>query len=209
MPNPQQNHGGSDVESGDVVEDPDAGADFGHLVPAMSVGWETPPSFNLDPNTGSGGETTAEVADSGPIMFDAATVRATENTLLAQGRNVVNNYEALRAKVDAAVHSQFWAMAEPDPVISSGQYTGSQTPGSTGWSPSIEETNDNDARIIAEIGEEFARHINPAMQKALTLQSNSLELLGNFIAMINHAGQSYARVDRASRFPEPPGPVTS
>ena len=45
--------------------------------------------------------------------LDATTVRATETTLLAQGRNAVNNYETLRARVDTAVHSQFWALAKP------------------------------------------------------------------------------------------------
>ncbi|WP_327365078.1 hypothetical protein [Streptomyces sp. NBC_01217] len=206
MPNPQQNHSGS-TGAGDG-DDPDAGKDLGNTVPTMSVGWDTPPSFNVDPGGQTGGQSASDVVDSGPIRFDAGTVRATENTLLAQSRNAVFNYEALRQKVDGAVHGQFWGPAAPPPPISSGQYTGGQTPGGTGWSPSPQESDDNDQRTLAEIGEEFARHINPAMQKALAMQSNSLELLGNFIAMINNAGQSYARVDRASRFPEPPGSVT-
>lgn len=210
MANPQQNPSGSNGGGGGNVEDPDAGKDFSGLVPTMSVGWDAPPSFNLDPGGTPSGESASEVADSGPIAFDAATVRATENTLLTQGRNAVYNYEALRQKVDGAVHGQFWGPKRPDAPISSGQYTGSMTPNPTGgWSPTAQETDDNDQRTLAEIGEEFARHINPAMQKALGMQSNALELLGNFIAMINNSGQSYARVDRASRFPEPPGSVKS
>ncbi|WP_438306682.1 hypothetical protein ACSHXN_44560 (plasmid) [Streptomyces sp. HUAS TT11] len=208
MPKPQQNHSGG-TEGGDGgVEDPDAGKDFSSLVPTMSVGWDTPPSFNLDPAGPTDGQSSSDVVDSGPIAFDAATVRATENTLLTQGRNAVFNYEALRQKVDGVVHGQFWGPPRPDAPISSGQYTGfTPTPGGY-WAPGPQETDDNDRRTLAEIGEEFAQHINPAMQKALALQSNALELLGSYIAMINSAGQSYARVDRASRFPEPPGPVT-
>ncbi|MEU6341910.1 hypothetical protein ABZ883_13310 [Streptomyces sp. NPDC046977] len=213
MPNPQQNHDGdTGGDGGGGVEDPDAGKDFSDIVPTMSVGWDTPPSFNLDPSGQAGGQSSSDVADSGPIAFDAATVRATENTLLTQGRNAVFNYEALRQKVDGAVQGTFWGPARPDAPISSGQYQGpsgfSPTPTSS-WSPSSQETDDNDQRTLAEIGEEFARHINPAMQKALAMQSNALELLGNYIAMINSAGQSYAKIDRAARFPEPPGSVTS
>jgi hypothetical protein len=210
MPNPQQNHGG-DTGGGDGgggVEDPDAGKDFSNLVPNMTVGWDTPPSFNLDPSGQSGdGQTSTDVVDSGPIAFDGATVRATESTLLAQSRDAVYNYEALRQKVDGAVHATFWGPEDPGPVISSGQYMNfSPTPG---YTPTVQETDDNDQRTVAEIGAEFARHINPAMQKALAMQSNALELLGSYIAMVNRAGQSYAKVDRASRFPEPPGSVTS
>ncbi|MFF8572641.1 hypothetical protein ACF06L_15545 [Streptomyces sp. NPDC015408] len=208
MPDPENEPEPGGEGGGGAVEDPDKGKEFGHLVPGMSVGWEAPPSFNQDPSGGAGGESATEVADSGPIMFDATTVRATETTLLSQGRTAVGNYETLRARVDTAVHAQFWALAEPEPVISSGSY-GPTTPGGTGWSPTVQETNDNDARIVAEIGQEFAAHINPAMQKALALQANALALLGNYIALINSSGQSYSRLDRASRFPEPPGPVTS
>ncbi|SEG91998.1 hypothetical protein SAMN05216223_1254 [Actinacidiphila yanglinensis] len=194
----------------DSDDDPDAGKDFYNLVPAMSVDWDTPPSFNLDPSGQSSGQASSDVADSGPISFDATTVRATENTLLAQSRNAVSNYEWLRGQVDHAAHGQFWGPAHTAQTISSGQDTASQTPNSTGGSPAPapDWEDKEDQNTLADIGDDFARHINPAMQKALALQSNALELLGDYIAMINSAGQSYAHIDKAAGFPEPPGSVT-
>lgn len=190
--------------------DPDAGKDFYDLVPAMGVTWNTPPSFNLDPSSPAGGQTSSDVADSGPIHFEAATVRATENTLLAQSRNAVSDYEWLRGQVDHATHGQFWGPPHTAPTISSGQDSASITPNPGGGSPAPapDSQDKDDQNTLADIGDEFARHINPAMQKALAMQSNALELLGDYIAMINAAGQSYAHVDKAAGFPEPPGPVT-
>lgn len=205
MPNPHQNHSGSDDGS---IDDPDAGKDLSNLVPTMGVGWTAPPSFNLDPNGGAGGgQSVSNVADSGPILFDGPTVRATENTLLSEGRNAISDYETLRARVDAVVHTpNFWAPKHPDSPIAA-MNTGSATP-NTGYYQSKEDRDNQDQETLAQIGEEFGRHIGPAMQKALAMQSNSFQLLGNFVAMINNSGQSYGRVDRASRFPEPPGSVT-
>ncbi|MFF9490436.1 hypothetical protein [Streptomyces sp. NPDC014676] len=171
----------------------------------MSVGWDVPPSFNLDPEMGSGtGATSKEVADSGPILFDAKTVRSTENTLLAESRNAVSGYETLRARVDAVVHAPaFWGPPPPDEPIAAMNW-GSATP-NTGYYQSKEDRDRQDQQVLADIGAEFARHIAPTMQKALSLQSNSLALLSNLIAMINRAGQSYGKVDRAARFPDPQG----
>ncbi|MGW2836603.1 hypothetical protein ACWCWD_02230 [Streptomyces sp. NPDC001493] len=195
------------MAEGQQNDDPDAGKDFSNLVPHMAVGWDAPPSFNTDPGGQSSGQSSNEVADSGRIAFDAAAVRATENTLLAQGRSAVSGYETLRGHVDAAVHGQFWGPSHTSQPVSA-------TPGlnpnpSAGYTPPLDTMDKEDQNTLAEIGENFAQHINPAMQKALALQSNALELLGNYVAMINSAGQSYAHVDRAARFPDPPGPVTA
>ncbi|WUH90757.1 hypothetical protein OG900_12060 [Streptomyces sp. NBC_00433] len=209
MPNPQQNHSGSGSDAdGGGIDDPDAGKDFTNLDPTMAVGWNTPPSFNTDTGGSSGGTPATDVVpNSEPIAFDAATVRATENTLLAQARDAVWNYEALRQKVYAASHGAFWGPAHPDAPLAA-MNTGSATP-NTGYYQSMDDQDRADQDTLADIGDEFAPHINPAMQKALGMQSNALELLGAFIAMVNGSGQAYAHVDRSAHFPEPPGPVTS
>ncbi|MFE7751939.1 hypothetical protein [Streptomyces sp. NPDC057428] len=189
-------------------KDLDAGKDLSPIVPTVGVGWDTPPSFNNDPKGQTSGNRLTDVAESGPIRFDAAGVRATENTLLAQGRNAASGYESLRQRVDAAVHGQFWGPAHPPSVISSGQNAGTQTPGDTSWYPTKEESENADQKILADIGADFAQHINPAMQRALAAQAGALGLLGNYIAMINTSGQSYAHVDRAATFPDIQRPVT-
>ncbi len=106
------------------------------------------------------------------------------------------------------MHSQFWALAKPKPAISSGSY-GPTTPGGTGASPTVQETNDNDARIVAEIGEEFAAHINPAMQKALALQANAPRAAGQLHRAHQQLGSVLLPPRPCLALPEPPGPVTS
>ncbi|SEG18798.1 hypothetical protein SAMN05216223_103554 [Actinacidiphila yanglinensis] len=198
----------ADTQNND--DDPDSGKDFSNLVPTMTVDWDTPPSFNIDPGGAPGGQSPDDVVDSGPVVFDAATVRATESTLLTEGRGAVSSYESLRQKVDAVVHGQFWGPAHTDPPISSGSVGSGLNANSTGgYSPPPDETDNEDQNTLADLGDSFAVHINPAMQKALALQSNALELLGNYLAMINGAGQSYGHVDRAARFPDPTGSVTA
>ncbi|MGW1045349.1 hypothetical protein [Streptomyces sp. NPDC002547] len=189
-------------------DDPDAGKDLSDIVPTMTVSWDKPPSFNLDPSGSSSGDPATDVVpDSIPIKFEAATVRATENTLLAESRNAVSNYEALREKVDSAAHNDFWGPPHPDAPVAAINPGATPSP-SGGSGPSLEDLERKDQETLAQIGEEFAQHINPAMQKALAMQSNALELLGSYIAMINTSGQTYSQVDRAARFPEPPGSVT-
>ena len=182
---------------------PDAGKDFGYLVPSLSVGWDTPPSFDdSPPNHSGGGDAPTGLAESGPIHFDASAVRAAEQMLLEQSRNAVHDYELLREKVDAAAHSDFWGPHAPPQNVPT---PGAQVPSGTGWSPSKTETDNKDDQILHDIGAEFAANINPLMQKALWQMSGALELLSNYIQTINGAGQTYARIDRSAKFPEPPG----
>ncbi|MEU4657750.1 hypothetical protein AB0G32_28095 [Streptomyces sp. NPDC023723] len=181
------------------VADPPGG------VPAMTVGWAAPPSFNggaeLPQGDGTGGE--AEVAASGPFRFDAPVVRETENVLLAQSRLAVADYETLRARSEAAVHSDsFWIPKMPEQPVAA--YSWNVTPGASNGAPSMEEQHDLDQRLLNEFGGEFAATINPAMRQALAMVSNALMLLGNYTSLVNASGQLYSRIDRSVRFPEPP-----
>ncbi|WP_055588235.1 hypothetical protein [Peterkaempfera griseoplana] len=200
-----------DADGDGVVDDPDAGKDLTYMVPTVGVGWDTPPSFNTDPGGSSGGDALTDMMpNSEPINFDGGTVRAAESNLLAQARNGVSNYEGLRAKVDSVVHGTFWGPPQPDQPIASyvnGGQAANPTGGGSGQS--IDDQNAADQRTLADIGEEFARNINPLMQKALAMQSAAFQQLGSYIALINASGQAYAHTDRAARFPDPPGPVTS
>ncbi|MFJ3756473.1 hypothetical protein [Streptomyces sp. NPDC090080] len=190
--------------------DSDAGKDFSGLVPNMGVSWDSIPSFNdTEPPTTKGGDgaSPTEVADSGPILYDADTARATENTLLTQGRHAVADYENLRHAVEAAVHTQFWGPAHP------------AAPNPEDNIPSLNNNSSNASQVVfdqqvrenqeklAQAGEKAAAEINPMMQKALALISNSIELVGNYLAMLHASGQAYSNVDRVSRFPGPPGSI--
>lgn len=191
------------------TDDPASGEGSGQPAPTMAVGWENPPSFNGTDELPKGeGEGEAEVAASGPFRFDAVAVRAAENVLLAQSRSAVADYEALRARTEAVAQGGgSWGPELPPPPVAS--YNWNVSPGASNGAPSMEEQEYLDKRLLAEIGDEFALHINPAMRDALNMVSNSLQLVGDYIAMVNASGQLYSRLDRAVRFPEPPArPVT-
>ncbi|MEU2288329.1 hypothetical protein ABZ614_41640 [Streptomyces sp. NPDC013178] len=173
--------------------------------PNMRVGWETPPSFNDEPNSPPGeSNSDAGVVDSGPFRFDAPVVRETEGVLLAQSRNAIADYEALRSKVAGIGAEGFWGPKKPEAPVAA-YNPSNQSPGASFGAPSMEEQEKIDLRLLSEIGAEFAGHINPVMQDALNMVSNSLELLGNYIGMVNASGQVYSRIDRSMHFPEPPG----
>ncbi|WP_431949795.1 hypothetical protein [Actinacidiphila sp. bgisy167] len=202
-----------DADDDGIVDDPDAGKDLTSQVPLVQVGWnqDNLPSFNTDHGGNSSGDAPTDVLHgSEPILFDGGAVRAAEKNLLSQAAGGVEQYEQLRTKVQAAVHSNFWGPPQPDQPIAAYQNGGSApNPGGGGTGQSIDDQNKADQRVLADIGEEFAQHINPTMQKALMMQASAFQLLGSYIAMINASGQAYAHTDRAARFPEPPGSVTS
>ncbi|MFD1277714.1 hypothetical protein ACFQ51_54585 [Streptomyces kaempferi] len=182
---------------------PDASKDFNNLVPTLTVGWDTLPSYidGSDDSQGGGGPSYTEVADSGPIYFDAASVRASESTLLAQARSAVSNYEALHQSSDSAIHGQFWGPAHPSGVAIN------TDPSTGGGGASLGQTINSDREILATLGDEAARNFNPLLQKGLARYSSTLSLWSSYIKMITAAYQSYSHLDRASRFPGPPGSI--
>ena len=62
---------------------------------------------------------------------------------------------------------------------------------------------------IHQTAMDFAAGINPAQEKILWQIANVHEVIGQYIAAINRAGNSYARADRLSQFPTPPGNPTN
>ncbi|QIQ03512.1 hypothetical protein [Streptomyces liangshanensis] len=166
--------------------DPDRGKDLGYLAPNVHVGWgTTPPSFNNPPPgspAGSGQAPTADVPETPPIRVNLASMRGAEETMLAAARVATDSYQALRDRVLGMGDSVFGQEAE-DPVYGIPYFPGPV---------------DSDIQPFAK---EFAATMNPAMEKALYSIGNVLELVGEYIAMVNRAGQTYSEVDRNSRFP--------
>jgi hypothetical protein len=57
---------------------------------------------------------------------------------------------------------------------------------------------------VQKSAKEFADSINPAQEKVLEQVANALEIVGQFTAGVDRAGQAYGSADRKSKFPEPP-----
>jgi hypothetical protein len=187
---------------GDGQPDPDAGKDFGYLVPHVQVAWSTPPSFNQDPpESGGSGDQSKDVPACGPIQVNLGTLRTAEQKMLGASQIAVNDYEALRSKVMSVKDTVFGQGATVTEVhggpdgVSGNSYNGA------GAGVRQEETV---ASPVQDVAKKFADSINPAQEKVLWQVANTLEVVGQYIAAVNRSGQSYGHADRKSVFPEPP-----
>ncbi|GGM21428.1 hypothetical protein GCM10010129_77140 [Streptomyces fumigatiscleroticus] len=193
------------ASGGDSTPDPDAGKDLSYLDPEVTVAWDAPPSFNLPPKQapdGGGGGQSNEVADSGAIRMDGPSVRAAESAMLGDLRALVADYQTLRSKVLGLQVTDFGPPPPKDTNVPKPNWGGV---GNSSGAPSSPDEHDPEGeQALSEFAEEFFASIKPAMEKVLWQVANSLELSGQYLALVNKAGQGYAQIDRACRFPEPP-----
>lgn len=170
------------------VADPDRGKDLGYLVPNLSVSWTVMPSFNNPPpatEPQGDEESSTDVPATPPIRVDLSGVRATEIALLRAAQTAVDAYQGLREHVLSVqddVFGQHDTDLEKDPI---------------GYGTSVQENPGQ----IQSIAREFAASMNPAMEKALFFMGTTMELVGEYIALVNRTGQTYSEVDRNARFP--------
>jgi hypothetical protein len=166
--------------------DPDRGKDLNYLVPNVSVAWGNPPSFNNPPPASEdGGGDSTDVPETPPIRVNLAGVRGTENSMLSAARTAVDAYQGLRQHV-LSVQDNVFGQNEMDWYKDPTSY----------MTPTIERPSE-----IQPIAREFAASMNPAMEKALYFMGTTLELVGEYIALVNRTGQTYSEVDRKARFP--------
>ncbi|MBE1533991.1 hypothetical protein [Actinomadura algeriensis] len=165
--------------------------------PDLTV-WSSRPSFNDPPKpigqNGSGEPPPEVSADSEPFSINLETMATQLGSMLSTSRDLVAKYEALRSTVLSTQATVFGQESEEDDGLfdfSTGQY----------W-----DWTDGDAPTVwQEPAKRFAEHMNPAQQKALQHIGGVLELVGEYIALANHTGQTYSEADRNSKFPPPPG----
>lgn len=172
--------------------------------PELKVAWDTRPSFNDDPKDiieKSGGEPGGEAAqlDVDKIKIDLNSTRTQVESMLTTSRVLVQAYEDLKAKV----------LGDKDTIFGQQSMTGGfqDTPGRTYLAPGTynppAETHHSAAQW-QEPAKKFAEGMNPVQEKALQSIGSTLELLGEYIALVNHSGQVYAYADKQSNFPPPP-----
>ncbi|MGW8378536.1 hypothetical protein [Streptomyces sp. ODS28] len=193
-----------DSGDGSTEDFPNKGDDESAQIPEVNMLWLSPPSFNLSPQGGSsGGEDNSVDAKAPyterPISVDTESIRSGEETMLQSTKDAVSSYKKLQSSVAEA--TDISADDEGDNTFGVGLETGSQ-PGSkfAGGTPQP------DVEMVSSQfdGKEFADVINPLQQQVLAGVGSLLETTGEFIAMINQAGQAMAQADRDSEFPEPP-----
>lgn len=180
--------------------DPDTGKDLSNLVPNLQVAWSTPPSFNLDPPEetppgGGGPPPSSSVPSVNPIRAALPSMRGVEQQMLAAAGNAVNDYEALRSQV----------MALKDTVFGQEATVTTTKTGPGGYNGNgVDLGSEQDPSPIQDAARQFAAEINPIQEKALFQLANAIEVIGQYIAAVNRAGQTYGQADRKSVFPDPP-----
>ena len=188
----------------------DTGQDLSYLVPEVEVTWGTPPSFNTDPTEASGSSSsTSTVTPVEAFNINTGGVRAGEESFLGSLRNDTSQYDELRSSTMNAVSDPTFFGPATVSASDYGVFTVQVLEtGSVAWNSqpnSKQETDDQKAQDqLAAMGQEFAAEINPIMEKGLYAIGNALEIAGQYIALINYAGQTYSKTDRSAKFPDPP-----
>lgn len=182
-------------------------ADVGnHQVPEVKVAWDSRPSFNVDAtDIGGGGQQTppSGTSDVDPFKVSLSSLATSANSMLTTSRSLVTQYEALKSKV---VGSESTVFGQQSTAEVDHKYDGSQnyTPAANGGPGPYTQSTSRKPTIFADGAKQFAGVMNPHQEKALQQIGATLELVGEYIARVNHSGQVYAETDRHSKFPDPP-----
>jgi hypothetical protein len=185
---------------GDDQPNPDEGKDLWGLVPQLGVPepWNTsPPSFNDEPPgpKPSSGDSPPATPETWPIQISMTSVRAGLDTLMAETKSAVAQYQDMRNTVYANKDHVFGQDATVLPEAYGLEYA---DPGT-----------DPEPSDIQPSAQKFAANINPAQERVLEQIANTLEVCGQFIAGVDRSGQAYGSADRKAKFPAPPpNPVT-
>ncbi|MEV5753965.1 hypothetical protein AB0L00_39645 [Actinoallomurus sp. NPDC052308] len=169
--------------------------------PDLKVAWAAHPSFNVNPkdiDEDSGGSPGGDASggDAGDFKVGYEALGTQVNEMLDRARKLVDQYEKLRSKVQSTEGSIFGQNSTVKHDGMNFNYSDG-TWGGTGedW------TSPSD---FAEPAKQYADQMNPIQHATLHQVGGSLELVGEYIALVNHSGQVYAAADRHSAFPPPP-----
>lgn len=173
--------------------------------PELKVAWNKRPSFNTDPKdisegaSGNPGDQTTRL-DVDRVKIDLATTSAQVENMLTTARSLVQSYEELKHKVLGGKDTVFGQQA----MTTSFQTNSNTTYLAPGTVQAVPGEDDPEPINWQEPAKKFAASMNPVQEKALQSIGSTLELLGEYIALVNHSGQVYAHTDKQSNFPPPP-----
>jgi hypothetical protein len=182
-------------DDGSSTPDPDYGQDLSSYAPNLAVPtpWSSPgpPSFNDDPPKTPAGDQppNKDIPPCAYLQVNLASLRGGMNVMLAQTQTLVGLYDDLRLGVFGCAHTVFGqtAMIDDDPYGVEGA-----------------SATDPEASPIQAQAQVFAAGMNPAQERVLEFAANAIELVGQFIAGVDRAGQVYGSLDRKAAFPPAP-----
>ena len=198
--------------TGTVSSDNDTKSDDKQPVkyPTLKMAYTTAPHLETltPPHSQDSGSSSAPELNH-PISINLAALLTAENSFLTATKTIVDDYQnTLVPTVKAAMASTTLFGQN----VTTANTNASDPEANYGGDYSLTSIN-HPALVydqLDESGKAFAASINVQMPKVLQAIGNVTELLGQFTACINQAGQLYAGTDRNSAFPAPDemiGPV--
>jgi len=169
--------------------------------PYLQVIWGDAPAItgNVGGNAGAGG-----TPNEHPMFtVDLGSIREAENGILGQTRSAVANYMNLKNLVEQAIDGgSVWGqqatMTVEHPTSTAYEGVSEGGPG-----PSIPDTIEPDTDI-QQVAQQYAAVMDPAMSEVLRQCADAIESVGQFVVLLDRAGQQYAYADKTSFFPDPP-----
>ncbi|MCO6004189.1 hypothetical protein NE236_04285 [Actinoallomurus purpureus] len=120
-------------------------------------------------------------------------MRASLYTIISELQSAVALYQDVRAKVWASKDTVFGQNATINPYAA-GQGTGLEY-------ANLPEEEDSPIKASAQAS---AARLNVYQERVLEQIADALEVVGQFTAGVDRAGQAYASADRKAKFPAPP-----
>ena len=176
-------------------------------VPDLAIAVAAPPDFAPDMTAGSGSSSSS--SSSAPLVddfaIDLAGLRGAESSMIGASSSIVEAYMQLKSLFESGKDTVFGQTA----TTTGAQHTGGDGDGANVNNGESEPTivTQTNADPIQSSAVAFANGSdgNPGMNdvEAYVLQQvgNAMGLLGQFLAMMNGAGWSYAQADASSMLP--------
>jgi hypothetical protein len=169
-------YGGSPTVTDQSPPPPRDASPAATAVPVLNPAYVQAPDFVPNAPPDSGGGTSADAggaSSSDPFYIDLGALLTAEQQCMNATLVAVEGYEILVNTVSAAIAS--------DTIF--GQHADGQ-----------------DNQLNSE-GQQFAATTDPQMQQLLNELGGVIEMMGQFNAMLNNAGQMYTYADDSSAFP--------
>jgi hypothetical protein len=191
---PPQDNGGGGSSGGSAIPS-------NSPVPDLAMVWLTAPQYVAQISSGSGPKST--VTGAPDLSIDLGSLNLAENEMLAASSIIVHAYQALKQQFQSEMDTVFGQSAQETTESETASGSGA---GSTNWTTT---TSSDD--VIQPMAAAFANGqngqpgMNAVQEFGLQQIGNAMALVGEFIALMNASGNSYATTDANSVVPTDTG----
>jgi hypothetical protein len=170
-------------------------------VPDLAMVWGTAPPFTPSPSGGSASSNGSSAPVAGDLSIDLGSLRDGEDQMLGASSTVVDAYENLKQLFESGKNTVFGQQAKDSTQTHQGSGGGYVNNGTQTWQTTT--TNDpiqGAAQAFAD-GQNGQPGMNDVQAYALQQVANAMALVGEFIALMNAAGDNYSQTDASSALP--------